>query len=341
VVSLTDENRVLVQSGLKVWRRSRRIGLKALAKQAGISLENVTSTTLGFIIGPRINASGRLSHAKISLELIMTTDKVRADELANKLEELNTERRLSQKQIEIEAKIQVNKFENDEVLVLSSSNWPQGIIGIVASRLMENYQKPVFIMQELGLSAKGSARSFGDFSAVKALDSVKNLLTKGGGHDAAAGFTIKSKNIKAFRTKLNQYYNALKLKQQSKFLISSADMSLRLQDVSVALINRLRYLEPYGNGNLQPLFLFDNLKISEARLVGDDNSHLRLVLTDDSGQSITGIYFRFSLAVPKVGSRTAVIARLSINDFNNQLKTQLEVERLEEKLAKNASVVVE
>ena len=288
VVTLVDENRMHVHWGLKVLAKTRRPGLKALMAVSRVVPEKVNARSLGFALGPRMNAAGRLETAQIALDMLTATDGMMALEKAQQLDMMNSERRAEQDTIYKEAIKQAETYEKDNVLVVSDPNWNHGIIGIVAAKLLEKFKKPTFVLQELGEESKGSARSYGDFSAADAIRAADDLITKGGGHKLAAGVTLPTKNIQAFRERVNKYYRDLKLKNQADLLLPKADTSAQLAHVSEELVNLLSSLEPFGNGNYQPVLKTDNLTVVNIRKMGSEGQHVKLELRPESG---TAMYF--------------------------------------------------
>ena len=218
IVTLVDENRINVYFGLKVLAQAKRPGLKALMAVALIDPKTVNARSLGFGLGPRMNAAGRLETAQHALDMLITTDSMAALEKAQYLNDLNLARRFDQAKIVKQAIIQAEDYKDDSVLVVSGVDWSHGIVGIVASKLLEKYKKPVFVMQEMGDETKGSARSFGDFSVADAIKANDGIVTKGGGHKLAAGVTLPTKNIADFRKKVNEFYDSLNLVNQQELL---------------------------------------------------------------------------------------------------------------------------
>ena len=214
IVTLADENRANVYWGLEVLKKQQRPGLKALMAVAGIEPEQVNARHLGFGLGPRMNAAGRLETAQHALDMLVARDGLAALEASEKLEELNGKRRGIQDAIFEEACVQAEQLADDRVLVVSSDGWNHGVIGIVASKLVEKYKKPVFIIGERGEEATGSARSFGDFSAADAVRAADDIIIKGGGHGAAAGVTLATERISDFRRRVNEFYDSLQLTNQ-------------------------------------------------------------------------------------------------------------------------------
>lgn len=291
VVPLVDENRTNVYWGLKVLARTKRLGLKALMAVSKVEVNKVNSRSLGFSLGPRMNAAGRLETAQHALDMLISSDSLAALETAEYLDTLNTARRADQAKILKAAIVQAEKLASDPVLVVSDADWSHGIVGIVASKLLERYKKPTFVMQEMGEVTKGSARSYGDFSAANAIKASKDVITKGGGHKLAAGVTLPTENIDIFREKVNDYYRSLKLSDQNMLLLPKADTDAELDEVTDELINLLGQLEPFGYGNPQPILRTDGLLVINSRKMGDSSQHIKLELQSDNGVSMWFLAF--------------------------------------------------
>lgn len=282
VVTLVDENRTNVYWGLKVLAQSRRPGLKALMAVAGVEPAKVTSRSLGFGLGPRMNAAGRLETAQHALDMLRATDPEVALEKAQQLDALNLARRSEQDKIFKAAIIQAEQYSHDAVLVVSHPDWNHGIIGIVAAKLLEKYKKPAYVLQEMGEESKGSARSYGDFSAADAIRAADDIITKGGGHKLAAGVTMPTANIDAFRKRVNEFYRDQKLFNQQALLLPKADVTTDFSGVTEELIDQLSQLEPFGSGNPQPIIRSDNLLVMNTRRMGADGQHVKLELRDEA-----------------------------------------------------------
>lgn len=291
VVTLVDENRTHVFWGLKVLAKTRRPGLKALMAVSGVRPETVNARSLGFGLGPRMNAAGRLETAQYSLDMLIAEDPFKALEMARKLDEMNQARRRDQDEIFKEALVQAEELKADPVLVVSAPDWNHGIVGIVAAKLLERYQKPTFVLAEHGEEAKGSARSYGDFSAADAIRSADDIITKGGGHKLAAGVTVPTANVDAFRTRVNEFYASKNLTNQADLLLPTADTEAELSEVDEALIAALDSLEPFGSGNPSPVLKTLGLKAFGVRRMGSDGQHVKLTLKDSSMKSIDLIAF--------------------------------------------------
>ena len=312
---LTGENRILCYYGLKVLKRTRRPGLKELMRRAGVKTLN--SEAIGFQIGPRLNAAGRLDTAEIALNLLRTNKSTEAASLANQLEELNKKRKTEQLSATREIK---ERGIKDGSVIIETGHWHEGIIGIVAGHLAEDYAKPAFVLTEVENNIyKGSGRSFGDFNLAKALDQVRDTIIGGGGHAGAAGVKIKQENLYAFREQINAYYDSLRLKNQSKYLKPIPDLTLDdFADLSLELLEELRVLEPYGPGNEEPIFRLRNVKIAEIRRMGADQNHLRLDLVDKNGKFLKLLAFYAPEKWLQLAPDTEVepIVKLMENDFN-------------------------
>lgn len=292
IVTLVDENRANVFWGLKVMEKAKRPGLRALMAVSGVEPEKVNARSLGFGLGPRMNAAGRLETAQHALDMLRATDSMVALEKAQQLDALNLARRTDQDQIVKEAIIQAEQYEDHKVLVVSSPGWNHGIIGIVAAKLLEKYKKPTYVLEEMGDEAKGSARSYGDFSAADAIRASDDIITKGGGHKFAAGVTMPTENIGAFRIRVNEFYASQKLLNQAQLLLPKADISIEgIELVSESLIEQLAQLEPFGSGNPEPILHAENLLVINQRRMGAEAQHLKLELQDSNRNSMQFLAF--------------------------------------------------
>lgn len=281
IVPMVGENRQNVFWGLKVLERTRRPGIKSMLALAEV--DNISTTTLGFVFGPRINAAGRLKNAEIALNLVMEDDSFSALEKAIALDELNSKRKKIQDSVFDQAKEIVNEYKQDDVLVVAGESFNEGIVGIVAAKLMDQYKKPTFVLSIDGNIAKGSARSFGDFSASQAIDFAKSAIIKGGGHDAAAGVTLSTDNIDDFRKKVNKFYKSLGLKNQLEALLPEPDIELdNLKDINIDLFEDIKKLEPFGPKNEEPIFLVKNLEVVDKQEMGAKKQHVKYTLFDGS-----------------------------------------------------------
>ena len=292
VVTLVDENRMHVYWGLQVLAKTRRPGLKALMAVAGVTPEGINARALGFGLGPRMNAAGRLETARYAQDMLLATNSDIALELAQKLDEMNVARRSDQDKIYKEAIVQAEQYSNSAVLVVSDESWNHGIVGIVAAKLLEKYKKPAFVLQELGEESKGSARSYGDFSAADAIRASDDIITKGGGHKLAAGVTLPTKNIPEFRKRVNDYFRSLALPPQPPLLLPKEDVEItEFEGIDESLVADIEQLEPFGNGNPEPVIKVGRVGVVNVRRMGSDGQHLKLRVRDGGGRLLELLAF--------------------------------------------------
>lgn len=328
LMELQGENRALVKFGLLVLEKTRRLGLKLLLQQQKI--DQINAETVGFIIGPRINATGRLESADFALAVLTAEEINQAQQALEKMNFLNTKRRAWQDKVYQEAS-QLAQASTDEVLVLKGENWHEGVVGIVASRIQEEFQKPTFILSHKGGMLKGSARSFGEFSVFAAIEAVRPLLLTGGGHQAAGGLSLTEANFEAVADGLKQFYRSLQLTNQQRFLRAEAEIELSdFSLLDVTLYRQLSRFEPFGVGNLEPIFQVDNLTIVDVILMGSDNQHLKVRLRDTQGIVLEMIKFNYHRQWQiRLADKVRVLFNLSLNRWQGQEKLQgrlLEIE---------------
>ena len=306
-------NRSLCYWGMKVLAKTRRVGLLELMQRAGV--KKVTSEAIGFQIGPRINAAGRMKSADLAFDLLNADSRVAAARLADELEELNVLRKNEQGRAVRE--IAKRGVARDPVLV-EVGDWHEGVLGIIAGRLVEDYRKPAFVLTEVDGALKGSGRSFGDFNLAKALCECQNCLEGGGGHAGACGLKVLMVKLDEFRKRVNEYYKSLKLKNQERFLEVSPDLTLDdFENLTVAEIEKLAELEPYGEGNMEPVVNLSGVEIVEAAKLGEEGKHLRLVLKDKDGRTFKAMAFYAPSEWLEVsaGERADVLVYLNINEW--------------------------
>ena len=332
VVSLRDENRANVKWGLEVMKKTRRPGLRALMAVSRVTPETLNARSLGFGLGPRLNAAGRLETAQLALDLLTTSDNEEALDLAQRLDQMNQERRTEQDRIYRQAIEQAEERINDPVLIVSHESWSHGIIGIVAAKLLEKYHKPTFVLQELSDgTAKGSARSFGDFSAVEGIRATEELLLKGGGHKLAAGVTLETEKIDSWRRAINNFYKAKKLENQLRHLLPSADVSLEsFTPFDERLIRDISSLEPYGNGNPEPVFRINSVVVIGRRLMGAERQHVKYTFSDKDNKTFQAIAFNAAdKFTAEVGDRVEVWIELTLNEWQGRRTVEGRLKRLE------------
>ena len=328
IVGLIDENRANVYWGLEVLKKTRRVGLRALLAKAGADQSQVTAETLGFVLGPRLNAAGRLETAEMALELLKTDDNFRAVELADRLDQLNQERRKVQEDIFTLASAQVDR--NDPVAIVAGDDWHEGVIGIVASKVVEKFERPAFVMSRGIEFSKASGRSFGEFSMAKVIHHTSHLLEKGGGHLAAGGLTLKTERIEAWRVEVQLFYRSLKLGNQTGFLYPEPDVRLAdFAGLNTDLVDELALLEPFGNRNPRPVFAFQPVIIMNRRLMGRDNNHVKYTFADSDGRKFMAIAFgaasKFTLEpfdTDGEPQRAKILVELIKNEWNGMINVE-------------------
>ena len=316
LMPLRDANRILTYWGMTVLKKTRRSGLKELTKIAKIKLENANSQTVGFQIGPRINAAGRLEKADLAYELLNAETRAQAYTLATELDELNKRRKKMQEDIVSEAKGLVSAQDN---VTIVCGNWHEGVVGIAAGHLVEEFKKPAIVLTKLeDGTLKGSGRSFGDFSLGEALRVCHDLLLGGGGHAAACGLSLEASNFDAFKKRMNEYYASLGLKNQEKYLRATSDIILKdLKDINCDLYDEIQLLEPFGEGNVEPIFEL-NATVKNHRILKE--KHLSLNVADKDGREIKLIAFYAPEEWMKVqaGDKIQVQFTLSCNEWGGR-----------------------
>ncbi len=324
VVPLTGENRILALFGLQVARKSRRSGLRALAEVSGIELSELNAADFGFKFGPRLNAAGRLEHARKALSLLMTDDYAEALRIARELQELNVARRELTDTILASAREQALSMPDASFLVLAGSDWSHGVAGLVASRIAEEFSRPTLILQTTGEETKGSGRSVGTINIVAALRSQEKLFTRFGGHAAAAGLTMHTKNLTKLRIGLEKYAKQ-HIKDSDYAVTTLVDAWFQQEFYSPQGLDQIEKMEPTGQSNRPPLFIATGV-VSHIRLVGHDQSHAQLTITtaDGSlGMIVFGYARRWSWLVE--GVKANVLVRLSANVWQGLRRPQLEL----------------
>ncbi|WP_191565207.1 single-stranded-DNA-specific exonuclease RecJ [Metabacillus idriensis] len=333
LVPLHGENRLIARLGISQLSRTERKGLKALLKVAGSDGKEVNEETIGFAIGPRINAVGRLESADPAVHLLMTEDPEAAARLAKDIDLLNKERQKIVSQISEEAIRQVESLypiEDNPVLVLAKENWNPGVVGIVASRMVEKYYRPTIILSidhEKGM-AKGSARSIAGFDLFDNLSTCREILPHFGGHPMAAGMTLDINDVDQLRERLISLAND-KLTDSDFTPIKSIDASCGVEEITVESIEEMNLLAPFGMGNPKPLFLLDAVQVSSMRKIGSDQTHLKLSV-EHAQQQLDCIGFGFGHLHDHIAplSKVSMIGELSINEWNNFRKPQLMIQDL-------------
>lgn len=311
---LNRDNRIFGVFGLKVLEKTRRVGLLELARIAKVKTWDAEA--IGFQIGPRLNAAGRLESAELSLELLRTQSQAEAVRLAVKLEELNQKRRVEQKMAVSEIK---NRSKEDNPVIIETGRWHEGILGIVAGRLVEMYKKPAFVLSEVAEGVfKSSGRSFGDFSLIEAIDCCRDILISGGGHKGACGVRIAKDKIAEFKERVNSFYKSLKLDSQEGFLNRQVDIEVEnLADFSLEFLDEMRQLQPFGEGNEEPVFKLVKVEVVEMRWMGTEQQHLmlRVVGRDGSMMKLVAFFAKDKWRVME-NTQVDVLVQVMKNEWN-------------------------
>lgn len=289
VMDLVDENRILVKEGLKRIRKTQNPGMRALILQNKLEPEQVSAYHFGFVLGPCINASGRLDTARISLQLFIEEDPQRAAAIARELVELNIQRKdMTAESVERARELVEREHKDDKILVLYLPDTHESLAGIIAGRIREMYHKPVFVLTRTEDGIKGSGRSIEEYSMYEELCKCKELFTKFGGHPMAAGVSLPEENLEQFREALNQKCTLTEADFIPKIKI---DIAMPVDYPNVALIQELEVLEPFGKSNTKPLFADKDLKVKRAAVIGRNQNVLRLTLETVRGVLVTAVYF--------------------------------------------------
>jgi single-stranded-DNA-specific exonuclease len=320
---LVGENRVLVRQGLKQLRETKRQGLFSLAGIAQIKIDKINAGNIGFMLGPRLNASGRLESALASFELLTTTDFMRAGQLAQQLDVQNRQRQTITKTMQGQAEeIAMQDDPQAFLLFAAHESFNSGVVGLAASRLTETYYRPSVVAAMGAEETRGSCRSIPEFHITDALDQCKDLLVRHGGHAAAAGFTVKNENLPAFVSRLKSIAKE-KLAGKDLRQTLSADMEVALAALNFDVLKQLSYLEPTGYGNPDALFVSRGVKVKAARTVGAEGRHLKLTLEDERGAAYDSIGFRMGHLQPSLPARVDVMYTLEANEYNGRTTLQL------------------
>lgn len=328
IVPLKGANRSLVKYGLEAVRKTTRPGLQSLFRVAGIEPAKIGPYEIGFLIGPRLNASGRMDDPVDSLRLVCTPNAERANELAQKLNLKNKDRQLLMASLTIKAKeLWLKEDGKSNLIFVSHESFQQGVVGLVAGKLMEEFYRPAVIIAQGKEFSRASARSIEEFNIVEAVRACADLLGSHGGHPRAAGFTIATKNIALMRRRLIEIAEK-KLKGEELSPTLKIDLEVDLASLNLALYRQLAALEPFGEGNPPPVFATRQVKIVDARTVGADGKHLKLRLASPVSRiTFDAIAFNFGHLYPQLAAAKFVdIAyNLELNEWNGNKKLQLKI----------------
>jgi len=328
-VPFIDENRILIKHGIKMLNQTKKEGLKALITESGVNYGNLGTKEVNFFLAPRINAAGRLGDSKLALELLLTDSEYKAEYLSRKLNEINKCRKEIGDNILREARklasVQV-KEEDNKVLVLASENWNQGVIGIIASRLADEFNRPTIVISKKDEIAKGSGRSIDGFHLYNVLELCQDILINFGGHKLAAGITIRSNKIPEFKSRINEIsQNFIKEDDLSPEL--KIDARISLGNINFGLVKDINILEPFGIGNPQPVFCSYKNTISNWKLVGEKGQHLKLRIKEKN-RTLEGIGFKLSRLGNQIFSENKVVDlafNIELNKWNGMENVQLNI----------------
>ena len=330
VMDLVGENRIFVKQGLEMLKRTQNLGLKALMECTNVNVEQLSAYHIGFVIGPCLNASGRLDTAKRALELLRAKSKKEADILAGDLKALNDNRK-DMTAIDVEEvirQVEETKLKEDNVLVIYLPDCHESLAGIVAGRIRERYYKPTFILTKAEEGIKGSGRSIDSFHMYEELNKCKHLMTKFGGHKLAAGLSLNEENLEELQKTLNQ--NA-QLSEDDLTPKVSIDMQLPFQYINENFIEQLELLEPFGKGNTKPIFVEKDLEILSSKVFGKTQNVLKMRVKDSTGSIMDATYFgdtsRFlAYYEEKKGEKAAFTYYPTINEYQGRRSIQIVIQ---------------
>lgn len=324
VMKLRDENRIIVKWGLKHLPRTRSLGLRKLVEACGLDIHAVSAYHIGFVVGPCLNASGRLRTARLALELLLTEDEAGAQEMAAELKALNEERKdMTQEGVDEALRQVEERYAQDSVLVVYLPDCHESLAGIIAGRVREAWNKPVFILTPGEECVKGSGRSIEAYHMYQGLCGVQDLLLKFGGHPMAAGFSLEENHVEEFRRRLNAQAD---LKPEDFIPKVWIDVAMPLEYISQRLVEELKILEPFGQGNEKPQFAQKNLRIRSARVLGRNRNAVKLSLATEQGLSMEAMLFtEGDLFIEEMGTRRGidVIYYPDINEYNGNRTLQI------------------
>ena len=327
LVPLVGENRILVHYGLRQMEVTSHPGLEALLEECGLADKSLKAGQIGFMVAPRINAAGRMDSARAGLELLLTEDPERANELARQLTRENQVRQETEKEILAEAIALLEREPLPRVIVLSAGHWHHGVIGIVASRLVERYYRPVFMIAEDGEEAKGSARGIAGYPVLEQLSTQAAVLTKFGGHRQAAGFSLRTKDIGKLREGLNK--QALAFEESMFQEVLRIDCKVAIDDISGDLLRQLEQMAPFGFGNPGPVLACQGVRLHSVNAVGKEQSHLKFRFGSQGEQE--GIGFRIGERLPELKGLQELDAAFALdwNTFRGREDVQLMIKDIQ------------
>jgi len=328
VMPLSGENRSLVKKGLEIFRNSKRIGLRRLISDAGINIQDLDTYHLGFVIGPRLNAAGRLDHAIDAIKLLVTKSYKLANIISEKLNSLNQRRQVLQENIYRDALSQISQYQiNRKMFFVWAEDWAEGVIGIVAGKICEEFHRPVLIATRKKGKFTGSARSIDKFNIINAINLQSDLLDRFGGHPQAAGFTVKAENIEQFRDNLLEIADR-ELDDKDIEREEMADCRITLKGINWDLLKWILKFSPFGYGNSKPRFVIRNVEVGHVQFVGKDRNHLKIALLNkNTGEYFQAIGFGIgsSFKSLKISDKIDLLFTLENNEWNGNSSLELKI----------------
>ncbi len=325
---LVGENRKLVRRGLKQIRETKRQGLFSLANVADMVIGRTTASQIGFILGPRLNAAGRLESALAAFDLLTTTDFMLAGQLAQQLDIQNRRRQDLTRQTQEKAEALATAEEKEPFLLVAvDKEFNAGVVGLAASRLTEKYYRPAIVAAQGETETRASCRSIPEFHITDALDQCKDLLVRHGGHTAAAGFTVRNENLAELIVRMKSIAEEQLCNRDLRRSLQ-ADIEIPLSELNFELLKHLTYFEPTGYGNPEALFVSRDVRVKSSRAVGMDGKHLKVAFDDGRGMSVDGIGFRLGDMQATLPPRVDVMYTFETNEYNGRSSLQLNVKDL-------------
>lgn len=325
LVDLKGENRTLAKYGLKVLNKTSRIGLQILIQEAGLSLGNLNTWNINYQLAPRLNAAGRMDHANTSLKLLLTNNKKEAGSLVKVINKLNTERQKLVEKISQEWRNKIGKEPQEKILILSQENWPVGVLGLIASKFVDEHSRPTLSISIRKDDIKGVGRSIQEFNLIESLKELEGFFSHYGGHAGAAGFTLREKNLEL----LSQFQQEIKRVADNKL----KDLDLRpkifietevnFDEINWPLYEEIKKLEPFGKNNPEPIFLAKNLLVDEISQVGKNNRHVKIMVNDRKKMIYFGIGDKLNYL--KRGDQIDVVFKIGENQWNGTKELEFKI----------------
>ena len=325
MVPLVGENRKIVLYGLRLLNTFRKPGIEAILEKAGLADKTLDSTNISFGIAPRINAAGRMGTAERALDLLLADDPYSASEMAEEVNVMNTQRHTEEDKIFNEAVAYLqdhSELAHLPILVVSGKGWHEGVLGIVASKLLERYLRPVIVLTDKGYLCKGSARSIEGFSIYDAMNSCRDMLNTFGGHELAAGMSIKPERLDEFRVRINEYAYQM----QSVYPETRIDCKLNPAGLSLDVLDSIRMMEPFGTGNTSPVFGLYGVVLDSVQGMGNDGRHKKLTFHKDGTHTqVNGIFFNRPEFPYQRGDKVDLVVTLGRNEYRGNVSLSVYV----------------